>query len=78
MMRMDICLLSSDFREHNRVCDVLKKEHPEWNDDRLFETARLIITGMEILKYSKAQKQAFKYGWQSARSRIQIPQEGGT
>ncbi|XP_050414504.1 prostaglandin G/H synthase 2 [Patella vulgata] len=35
-------------REHNRVCDVLKQEHPEWDDERLFQTAKLIITGETI------------------------------
>ncbi|QQL09644.1 Ba10 [Baboon cytomegalovirus] len=30
-------------REHNRVCDVLKQEHPEWNDEQLFQITRLII-----------------------------------
>lgn len=32
-------------REHNRVCDILKKEHPTWDDEQLFQTARLIIIG---------------------------------
>lgn len=32
-------------REHNRVCDVLKKEHPTWEDEQLFQTTRLIIIG---------------------------------
>ncbi|XP_053549836.1 prostaglandin G/H synthase 2 [Bombina bombina] len=35
-------------REHNRVCDVLMKEHPEWDDERLFQTARLILIGETI------------------------------
>ncbi|ELV13895.1 Prostaglandin G/H synthase 2 [Tupaia chinensis] len=35
-------------REHNRVCDVLKQEHPEWDDERLFQTTRLILTGETI------------------------------
>ncbi|MEA2840700.1 MAG: prostaglandin-endoperoxide synthase 2 [Methylobacteriaceae bacterium] len=29
-------------REHNRLCDVLAAAHPDWDDDRLFETARNI------------------------------------
>uniref|UniRef100_A0A8D0C7F8 Prostaglandin G/H synthase 2 n=1 Tax=Salvator merianae TaxID=96440 RepID=A0A8D0C7F8_SALMN len=35
-------------REHNRVCDILKTEHPEWDDEQLFQTARLILTGETI------------------------------
>ncbi|XP_049619146.1 prostaglandin G/H synthase 1 isoform X1 [Syngnathus scovelli] len=36
-------------REHNRVCDVLKSEHPSWDDEQLFQTARLVVIG-EIIK----------------------------
>ena len=32
-------------REHNRVCGVLKKEHPEWDDEQLFQTAKMVILG---------------------------------
>lgn len=32
-------------REHNRVCDVLRGEHPTWGDEQLFQTARLILIG---------------------------------
>ncbi|KAK3088071.1 hypothetical protein FSP39_014318 [Pinctada imbricata] len=35
-------------REHNRVCDIMKKEHPEWDDERLFQTVKLIILGETI------------------------------
>lgn len=35
-------------REHNRVCDILKKEHPTWDDEQLFQTTRLIIIGETI------------------------------
>lgn len=27
-------------REHNLICDMLLKNHPDWEDDRLFQTAR--------------------------------------
>lgn len=32
-------------REHNRVCDVLQEVHPDWDDERLFQTTRLILIG---------------------------------
>ncbi|KAM4664317.1 prostaglandin G/H synthase 1 [Discoglossus pictus] len=35
-------------REHNRVCDILKKEHPAWDDEQLFQTTRLILIGETI------------------------------
>ena len=38
-------------REHNRVCDVLKKEHPHWDDEQLFQTAKLITAGESVYSY---------------------------
>ncbi|XP_031173733.2 phosducin-like protein [Sander lucioperca] len=35
-------------REHNRVCDILKAEHPTWDDEQLFQTSRLVIIGETI------------------------------
>ncbi|KAL2089463.1 hypothetical protein ACEWY4_014151 [Coilia grayii] len=35
-------------REHNRVCDVLYTAHPDWDDERLFQTSRLILIGETI------------------------------
>ncbi|XP_078498321.1 prostaglandin G/H synthase 1-like [Lissotriton helveticus] len=35
-------------REHNRVCDILQREHPTWDDEQLFQTARLILIGETI------------------------------
>lgn len=37
-------------REHNRVCEVLAKEHPAWDDERLFQTAKLVVLGT-LLKH---------------------------
>jgi prostaglandin-endoperoxide synthase 2 len=36
-------------REHNRLCDLLAKNYPTWDDERLFQTARN-ITIVEILR----------------------------
>ena len=30
---------------HNRMCDILNRAHPHWNDEQLFQTGKLIITG---------------------------------
>ncbi|MBN3302333.1 PGH2 synthase, partial [Amia calva] len=35
-------------REHNRVCDILIQEHPEWDDEQIFQTTRLILIGETI------------------------------
>ena len=31
-------------REHNRVAGALASEHPRWDDERLFETTRMVMT----------------------------------
>jgi hypothetical protein len=36
------CLHTLFTKEHNAICDVLKKENPGWDDQRLFDTAWLI------------------------------------
>uniref|UniRef100_UPI00358FAD54 prostaglandin G/H synthase 1-like n=1 Tax=Myxine glutinosa TaxID=7769 RepID=UPI00358FAD54 len=36
-------------REHNRVCDILRARHSAWDDEQLFQTARLVLTA-ETLK----------------------------
>ncbi|NRB62389.1 MAG: hypothetical protein HRU40_05050, partial [Saprospiraceae bacterium] len=33
-------------REHNRLCDVLAQENPDWGDEELFQYARKIIGGL--------------------------------
>ncbi|XP_076436355.1 prostaglandin G/H synthase 2-like isoform X2 [Babylonia areolata] len=35
-------------REHNRVCDILARAHPEWGDEQLFQTAKLVVLGETI------------------------------
>ena len=30
-------------REHNHVASLLSKKHPDWDDDRLFETSRIVM-----------------------------------
>jgi hypothetical protein len=36
------CLHTMFTKEHNAICDVLKRENPRWDDQRLFDTAWLI------------------------------------
>lgn len=35
-------------REHNRIAAELAERNPRWDDDRLFQTARLIVTALVI------------------------------
>lgn len=37
-------------REHNNICDMLIKNHSDWDDERIFQTARIICLG-ELTKY---------------------------
>jgi len=40
------CLHTMFTKEHNTICDVLKKENPRWDDQRLFDTAWLINSAL--------------------------------
>jgi prostaglandin-endoperoxide synthase 2 len=35
-------------REHNRIAALLESEYPDWDDDRLFETTRMIMIVLEL------------------------------
>jgi hypothetical protein len=44
---LGLALLHTLFtREHNAIADRLAAEHPDWSDDRLFDTARLITAAL--------------------------------
>src|SRR6266496_2996457 len=34
-------------REHNAICDMLSGHHPDWDDERLFLTARLVNSALQ-------------------------------
>src|SRR5262249_24972321 len=33
-------------REHNAICDMLRATNPTWGDEKLFQTARLVIAAL--------------------------------
>ena len=33
-------------REHNRLCDKLVEEHPDWDDEQLYQHARRLVSGL--------------------------------
>ena len=33
-------------REHNAVCDVLHAAYPSWDDDQVFDKARLVVAAL--------------------------------
>ena len=44
---LGLALLHTLFtREHNAIADRLAAEHPDWSDDRLFDTARLVTAAL--------------------------------
>lgn len=40
----NLCFSTLFLREHNNICKALAKEYTDWDDDRLFHTARIINT----------------------------------
>jgi len=39
-------LITLFVREHNAVCDRLKSEYPHWDDEELFQRARLVVSAL--------------------------------
>ncbi len=33
-------------REHNRLCEVYQEKHPSWDDERLYQKSRRVVTGL--------------------------------
>ena len=33
-------------REHNRLCEIYQQKHPDWDDERIFQKARRMVSGL--------------------------------
>jgi hypothetical protein len=31
-------------REHNRLCDIVLSQHPDWDDERVYQTMKLVMS----------------------------------
>ena len=41
-------------REHNRLADEIKSEHPDWSDEQIYQHARRLVTGyMQAITYNE-------------------------
>lgn len=41
-------------REHNRRCDLIKAEHPDWNDEQIYQLARKYVGGhIQAITYNE-------------------------
>jgi peroxidase len=47
-------------REHNRLCDILAAKHPEYDDESLYQTVRLLMSGKLELIANAYQMAYFK------------------
>lgn len=36
-------------REHNRLCDILTRQHPDWEDERVYQTIKLVMSSKYAL-----------------------------
>jgi peroxidase len=45
-------------REHNRICDLIVGLNPGWNDERVYQTARLIV-GTKIALIANSYQMAY-------------------
>lgn len=49
-----LCMHTLWVREHNLVCDELKESFPDWEDERLYQTARaIVISEYQSILYSE-------------------------
>jgi hypothetical protein len=43
-LHFGLCMITTFFlREHNLVAELLHKENPEWTDERIFQTTRIVL-----------------------------------
>jgi Animal haem peroxidase len=45
-------------REHNRLCDIVVAQHPDWDDERIYQTIKLVI-GAKIALIGNSYQMAY-------------------
>ncbi len=49
-----VCFHTLFVREHNRLCEVLMQEHPDWNDEQLYQRARKMVGALlQVVTYEE-------------------------